>query len=175
MTSWKKASPQPSRSAYSRAVDDLQSLGLTLPPKPKVHPDDNGIPLLPDDLGELSDDELMDIFNRMTQWCNFVATQLVKVEIQEDDIDARLRVMESSYVVANVPVGERGLQRAQRELHTDTEIIAMRDVQLQRRALRKMTATLFANTERSITLISRELSRRIGMAVPQGRLAWQRP
>lgn len=140
-----------------------------------MHRDDNGIPLLPDDLGDLNDAALMDLFNRMTTWCNYMAMQLTLFEVREDDAEAILKVVESKYVVANTTAGERGLQRALRERDLDDEVIKSRDKVRALHTRVKMTRTLFENTERSIALVSRELSRRIGLAPMQGRQAKYNP
>lgn len=175
MTWTKKTQSQPSRSEFGHAVDELAALGLTLPPKPAASGEDAGIPLLPDDLGDLSPEGLMDLFNRLTQWAGYIAVQLVKLEVQEDDLEARLKVQESMYIVTNVERGAAGLQRAQRERDVDEEIIKLREAVRLRHVRVKLTRTLFDNTERSAALLSRELSRRIGSAPAQGRLSWMKP
>lgn len=130
--------------------------------------------MLPDDLGELSDEALMDLFNKLTQWCGYIATNVTMLEVQEDDLQAQLKVAESMFIVRNVPAGAQGIQRAQRERDIDDGVVRLRNEVLYSHAKVKLTTTLFENTERSIALISRELSRRIGLAPAQGRTAWQR-
>lgn len=50
--------------------------------------------------------------------------------------------------------------KAQRD--TDPEVTARREEHLRRYAVRKLTAMLFSNAERDASVVSRELSRRIG-------------
>lgn len=145
-----------------------------LPPKPRLRRGEESMPLLPDDLGELSDDALMELFNKLTQWCGYIATNVTMLEVAEDDAQARLKMSESMFIVRNVGPGEPGIMRAQRERDLDPEVMRLRNEVLYCHAKVKITSTLFENTERSIALISRELSRRIGLAPAQGRTAWQR-
>jgi hypothetical protein len=84
-------------------------------------------------------------------------------------------VAEAKYIVLNVGKGEAGIQRANKERDIDTEVIGLREKVLQAKALRKMLITVFTNIDRSMFVVSRDLSRRIGLAKPQGRQQWTAP
>jgi hypothetical protein len=44
--------------------------------KPHYHPS------LPGDLGEITDDQLMDLFNQFTQWANYTSVVLAGAEVE---------------------------------------------------------------------------------------------
>ena len=110
----------------------------------------------------------MGLFNQLTQWANYIAVRLAKAEVDEDDAEAALKVAESKYMIKNTERGDKvTVVRAERD--TDPEVQALSFEVLRCKAFRKMTATLFSNTERSTFLLSRELSRRTGLAPALGR------
>lgn len=153
---------------YSLAVEEFERWGLTQAVKPE-----DDFPQLPHDLGDLSDAMLMELFNEFTQWANYIAVRLTKAEIDEDDAEAQLKVAEAKYMVVNTGRGEKvTVVRAER--YTDPEVAVLSKEQLRCKAFRKMTATLMANTERSTFLLSRELSKRTGLAPANGRTQWTR-
>lgn len=170
-----KTSPKPSPSVYGAALREMRAFGFDAPVKPQVREGEVGVPLLPDDLGDLSDRELMTLFNMLTQWSNYAAFLVTRAEVQEDDAEAKLKVMEAKYIVSNTERGERGIQRAGKERDVDPQVIEQRDEVLRAKALRKMMQTMFGNTERSTALASRELTRRVGLGSPQRTRSWTAP
>jgi hypothetical protein len=166
---WVKSASK-TRSAYGVALDELRGFGFDAPGKPV-----NPVPLLPEDLGDLSDRILMQMFNELTQWANYAAFLVTRAEVKEEEAEASLRVAEAKYIVLNVGKGEAGIQRANKERDIDTEVIGLREKVLQAKALRKMLITVFTNIDRSMFVVSRDLSRRIGLAKPQGRQQWTAP
>lgn len=148
---------------YSHARAEYVALGFTFPHKP-----DNEVPFLPDDLGDLSDDGLMELFGQLTQWANYASVQVTKADIEEDEAAAALKVAEAKYMVLNTETGDKvTVVRAEREV--DPEVRELAEVLARKTALRKMLATLLGNIERSTNTTSRELTRRVGLAGPSGR------
>lgn len=125
------------------------------------------IPSLPDDLGDLSDSTLMTLFTQLTQWANYANVQVAKADIEEDEAEAALAVESAKYVIRSMSEEKITMARLLRD--ADTEIAELSAKVRQAKAFRKMVTTLFNNTERSANLVSRELSRRIGLAPGQGR------
>lgn len=162
---FKRVVEEPSRSAYSRASDEFRHRGMSYPDEPEFE-----IPRLPYDLGDQADSELMILFNEFTIWTNFIAVQVTKAAVEEDDAEADLDVEEAKFIILNVEPGQVGIQRANKERRVDATVNVLRNRVLEKKALRKMTETLFNNMERSTFAVSRELSRRIGMAPAQGRM-----
>lgn len=147
------------RKAAEEAEAALLKKGLYLPSKPAVE-----IPQLPTEgLAELSDDHLMDLFSLLTRWADFLAGQVALAEIDERAQDAVVETAEATAMLADWG-GKRDdkvtIARATRTL--DADVQEMRQEQATRYAYRKLTQVLFGNVERDATLVSRELSRRIG-------------
>lgn len=128
------------------------------------------MPVLSQDIGELADSTLMQLFQAFTEWTNYIATHVTKAEVDEDDAEQQLREAVSRFTVINVPRGERGVQRAAKERDLDPEIQTLDFEVRKRKAFRKMLATRMQNLERSTALISRELTRRTSMFTPQNRV-----
>lgn len=135
---------------------------------PRRPQSDEGVPSLPPDLGDLSDGELMSLFNKLTGWMNYIAMQVTKAEVDEDEAEAKLKTLSAKYMVKNTDKGDKvTIVRAERD--TDPEVVAAEQEVIRRKALRKMVSTLMQNTERSNFLVSRELTRRTSLAGPTGR------
>lgn len=127
-----------------------------------------GVPSLPLDLGDLSDHSLMTLFNELTAWSNYIAMQVAKAEVDEDEAEARLKTLSAKYMVKNTDKGDKvTIVRAERD--TDPDVVEAEQEVIRRKALRKMVSTLMQNTERSTFAVSRELTRRVGLAGPSGR------
>lgn len=124
------------------------------------------MPYLSEDLGDVSDRLLMDLYQKYTEWTNYMAVHVTKAEVDEDDAEAALREAESTFTLRIVEPGKPGIQRAIKQRDLDPEIRELSFEVRKRKALRKMLQTRMQNNERSIQLISRELSRRIGLAGP---------
>lgn len=146
-------------SAYSNAVDVLHERSMWVDGEPMWER-----PRLPEDLGDLEDGALMELFTAFTEWTNYVAAQVTKAAIDEDDSEADLEIAEAEFMVTNTERGAAGIQRVTRERKANKEINILNARVLEKKALRKLTETLFNNLERSSFLVSRELSRRIGFA-----------
>lgn len=153
------------QSAYSRAGEEFNARGMFEEDQPETE-----MPRLPWDLGDLSDKTLMDLFNEFTIWQGYVGFQVAKAEIEEDEVESQLSFEESKYIVLNTPADGKGVVRAAKERRITPEVNRLRALVLETKALRKMTETLYANMERATFVLSRELSRRIGLAPAQGRL-----
>lgn len=138
---------------------------MVLPTRPELE-----MPHLSGDIGDLSDGALMKLYNEHVQWANFMAVQVAKADIEEDDAEAALTTASAKYMILNAPTGRDDkvtIIRAQRD--ADPEVVALSQKVREAKAFRKMVTTIFTNLERSTAAISRELSRRIGLAPAQGR------
>lgn len=110
----------------------------------------------------------MTLFNELTAWSNYIAWQVSKAEIDEDEAEAKLKVLSAKYMVRNTDKGDKvTVVRAERD--TDPDVQEAETMVIRRKALRKMVSTLMQNTERSTFVVSRELTRRVGLAGPSGR------
>lgn len=150
--------------ASELATDFVYEVGLQLPDRPG----DDEFPELPDDLTDLTDNDLMLLFRRHVSWHNYAASQLAMLEVDEEELSARTREEEAvAYLEkfddtmahgfpSRAPIGN--LIKAERD--ADDEVVLKRDRQRVVYAKRKLVGSIVTSLERSISLISRELTRR---------------
>jgi hypothetical protein len=119
------------------------------------------IPDLPVELTSMSDDLLMELFSRYTAWQNYAAVEMSNAEVGEATAEANTRFVEAQAMVRGW--GEKDkVTVAKAEMSSDPDVAKARDAALGAYARRKMTQVIYANCERCVFVISRELSRRIG-------------
>jgi cell division ATPase FtsA len=109
----------------------------------------------------MSDDLLMELFARFTAWQNYAAVEMSNAEVGEATADAYVRFVEAQAMVKGWGVKDK-VTVAKAEMTNDPEVTEARDRALGAYARRKMTQVIYANCERCVFVISRELSRRIG-------------
>jgi hypothetical protein len=134
---------------------------FSLPSRPSDSP-----PTLPDNLDDLHDSDLMDVYTQFMSWVSFAKGQLVKAEIDEDREANKCRVTEARVLIEQWGADAKGdrvtIAKARRDV--DDRVINQQDVYQTSRAYRKLVEALFESCERGAQLLSRELSRRIGLS-----------
>jgi cell division ATPase FtsA len=110
----------------------------------------------------MSDDLLMELFARYTAWQNYAAVEMSNSEVAEASAEANVRFTEAQAMVKGWGGSKDKVTVAKAEMTNDTEVVEARDKLLGAYARRKMTQVIYANCERCVFVISRELSRRIG-------------
>lgn len=156
----------------SGGIDDHMSKFLrksfSLPDKPSDY-----MPTLPDDLDELTDSGLMALYSRFMAWVSYTKGELVSAEIAEDRAMHNLKVTEAHAIIVQTSDKVKGdtvtLAKARRDV--DPAVLMAQDKYLEARAYRKLTEVLFEGCERGAQVLSRELSRRIGLAPKENRQA----
>jgi hypothetical protein len=156
-----KRSLQRSPAASSVAERDLERIGLVLP----EHPGTELPPTMPEDLTDIDDRHLMDLFAGFTAWSNYASTQLSKAEIDEAEAKSSVDFQEARAAI-DAWEEETGTKRTV----TITKARRLVEVEVQEAleehrklyARRKLVGAMFDVMERNIFLISRELSRRSG-------------
>lgn len=123
---------------------------------------DGEIPDLPVELTTMSDDLLMELFSRYTAWMNYAAVEMSNAEVGEATAEASVRFVEAQAMVKGWGGSKDKVTVAKAEMTNDPEVTAARDALLGAYARRKLTQVIYANCERCVFVISRELSRRIG-------------
>lgn len=152
--------------SFSKAKAQYAADGFSLPHKPN----EDGVPYVDsDDLTSDSDDRLMTLMAELTAWANYAATKVAHAEIEEEDAEAALRFAQAKYYIEGTERGEK-VTRVRAERDSDPEVIKLSDELRAKKASRKLVTTLLANIERSTFLVSRELTRRVGLAPAQGRV-----
>jgi cell division ATPase FtsA len=103
----------------------------------------------------------MELFSRYTAWQNYAAVEMSNAEVGEATAEASVRFTEAQAMIRGW--GEKDkVTVAKAEMTNDPEVTKARDAALGAYARRKMTQVIYANCERCVFVISRELSRRIG-------------
>ena len=128
------------------------------------------IPTIHDLLDELSDSRLMSLYNEFMAWVSYAKADYVQAEIAEERAENDMRVTESFTLIGQWNDKTKGdtvtLAKAKRDV--DTSVISARSNYSEARAYRKLVESVFERCERGAQVLSRELSRRIGLA-PQER------
>lgn len=110
-------------------------------------------------------------------WVSYTKAELVKAEIVEDRKAHVLKVTEAKAIIDQTVEKVKGdtvtLAKARRDL--DPYVLEAQDEYLEARAFRKLTDTVFERCERSAQVLSRELSRRIGLSPKDSRQARYNP
>lgn len=129
-----------------------------------VRPSDN-TPELPTHLDDLDDSYLMDLYSEYMSWVSYLKGQVVQAEIEEDRNSNLCRVLEAKVLIEQWGADAKGdrvtIAKARRD--TDSRVLEQQDKYQTSRAYRKLVETLFESCERGAQLLSRELSRRIGL------------
>jgi len=135
------------------------------------------IPIIPENLDELSDNRLMSLYNEFMAWVSYAKSDYVQAEIAEDRTAHNLKITEARTMIDQWSEKTKGdtvtLAKARRDI--DPDVVAMQEAHLQARAYRKLVESVFERCERGAQVLSRELSRRIGLAPKERRQAQYLP
>lgn len=117
------------------------------------------IPQMPLYVGDMTDDDLMELFNTFTAWADFLAVETVKGSAVEERFEDRLTELKAEYILmgANTVMG-----RAEADIAPD-----VRDLRRRLRVtknVRKLLEAKFTNCDRNAKALSRELTRRTTIA-----------
>ena len=115
----------------------------------------------------VSDDRLMSMFSEMVSWSNFAATILAQAEIEETKAEAEVKYQEAVQFV-KAPINTK-VTDVRAQMHMVPEVGEARVRAMEAYATRKMESVMYNNCERVVALISRELSRRIGVGPTERR------
>lgn len=130
---------------------------------------DYDLPDIPTNISDITDDTLMGLFVQFTGWQNYAATQFAEAEVEEERTERQVRFLEATGMVRafgpKVKVTE-----VRAEIAVDPEVVKAKTAALNAYAKRKLTKVIYDNCERSVFVVSRELSRRIGQAGSERRV-----
>jgi hypothetical protein len=138
-----------------KAVRRLERDDLYLPPKPE-----GDAPELPADPTELDDSELMSLFARTTAWVEYTGSRLAAAEVDEKSCVDTLEAHKALSAVRNA--GQKTVTQAKAKAYEDPEYIEAQEAKTAAYAYRKMVQALHSSAELRNTLLSRELTRRVG-------------
>lgn len=125
---------------------------------------DDGIPEVPENLTEVSDAVLMELFSAYVAWQNFIDQQAVEIEIAETRAQSRKDIAVARTVIAS---DEKTVTR--QRAHATIEVEQANEDWLVAKTNRKAIGIQKDALDRLTNLVSRELSRRIGRGPTQRR------
>lgn len=129
-------------------------------------PDDKpgtGRPAVPADVSRLTDEELMGLFSALTQWLSYVGGKAAQYAVEEKAAQQALDIEEARFLVNNWGSQDKvTVARAQRD--ADPKVIEMKEHLLGVYTTRKIAESTLRGLEASVSLVSRELTRRTGNA-----------
>lgn len=137
------------------ALDLLRSQGLKVHDKPPYD-----IPVIPTDLTETADEDLMVLFSKLTAYADFISVQVSCAQVDERSLEKRLSSMESIKMLTSGGKSENRVTFARAQVATDPEVIEVKDDIERAYAYRKLIESMASNIERDAALVSRELTRR---------------
>lgn len=108
----------------------------------------------------------MNLYAEFMAWAVFAKSELVSAEIAEEKAAHSLRVSEATGLINQWGSDAKGdrvtIAKARRDV--DPLVIQKQEDCLAKKAYRKLVESTFDRCERSAQVLSRELSRRIGMS-----------
>lgn len=123
------------------------------------------VPDLPKHLDDLGDDDLMDLYTEFMSWVSYAKAEMVHAEIDEEREANFLRILEAKVLIEQWGAEAKGdrvtIAKARRDI--DSRVVSQQDAHRQARAYRKLVEAMFDRCDRGAQLLSRELSRRIGL------------
>jgi hypothetical protein len=138
-----------------RATRRLEREDLYLPPRPE-----GDVPELPEDPTELSDGALMSLFTRMSSWVEYTGGRLAAAEVDEKSCADTLERHKALSAVKNA--SEKTVTAAKARAFEDPEYVKAQEDKQTAFAYRRMLQTIYDSADRRATLLSRELTRRVG-------------
>lgn len=136
-----------------KTVSMLEAQGLKLPGKPSSQ-----MPELPSDATDLGDAELMSLYSEFVAWGEYAESQSAAAAVDEKEAERRL----ASAIAREIA---RGLDEGKKitEARADAKAVtgAYEEEVLSAEAYRKVVESVSSACDKSASLLSRELSRRL--------------
>jgi hypothetical protein len=131
---------------------------LALPPEPPYP-----LPKLPLRLSDLGDDDLMKLFVALTRWTDYLAGCVALAAVDERSAESVLQRAEATVLLRDWGGGKDDrvtIAKAQRS--QDAEVQKWQGEYDVAHAYRKLVDVMFTSAERDASVVSRELTRRVG-------------
>jgi hypothetical protein len=136
----------------------LKGEGLSLPRRPVYD-----TPRLPLDITDLPDDSIMRLLVKFTRYQDHIAGKVYEAEIDEHSVETMLEVAKAHYITGNwTGASSDRVAIAKAEAVIDKDVRALDDELATCRANRKAYTILLDALARDASVVSREISRRIG-------------
>lgn len=135
---------------------------IEMPERPST-----AIPRLPSDPTELDDSRLMTLFTALTEWGAYQGAMLAVAEVEEANAEAEVTRQEKLAQAKNS--GAKNVTTIKSMVYTDPDFAAAKEAHFSARANAKILRGIYEATEKKGTLLSRELTRRVGREAREGR------
>lgn len=137
-------------------LDTLDNQGLGLDREVELER-----PVLPVDITDISDEELMLLYTHFSSYSDFVNTQLACAVVDEKEAERRMDYAESERLLHHQTVNPKATVTVIKALvDGDAALADVRQEYLNKYSYRKVLETMASNCERSTAVCSRELTRR---------------
>lgn len=137
-------------------IDNLQLQGFQFQTKMELV-----LPEVPADITELDDEELMQLFGRLTSYANFLSVQFACAVVDEKNADQELDLAESKNYISSYEANKKETVTIMKaRMASDPTVINLREAVSAKYAYRKLIEVMVNNIDRSTQLVSRELTRR---------------
>lgn len=120
---------------------------------------DEAMPVVPDDITEMYDHELLNMMTLLTRWAEHLGVQLAMAEVDERWAEAAMdKARALALLGEDVP---KDVTRAKAKAYESEDYVKAEEDYHERMAYRKLVGVLYTNAERWSALLSRELTRRV--------------
>lgn len=137
----------------SAALSLLSEQGFDLPEQPEQR-----APVLPLNLTEIEDSELMETFAKMTAWCDYAMAQVGLASITERDAEHSLEMAEAAFW-KKMPKSS-AVTSIRETMPSDPAVADARSRLIEVYAYKRVISDVAARFERDAAALSRELTRR---------------
>lgn len=117
---------------------------------------------LPDDITDISSEQLGNLFTRLTAWTDYIASQVAMAQLEERAALRKKDLTENTMLIKRMGAQAKGerITAIKAEVSIHPEIIALDNDYEEKYAYRKLVEMLLNNHERDLSLVSREITRR---------------
>ena len=117
---------------------------------------------LPDDITDVSSEELGKLMTRLTAWTDFISSQMTVAALEERALLKKKEFTENTMLMRRMGAQVKGerVTAVKAEISVHPDVVALENEYEEKYAYRKLTEMLFNNHERDIQLVSREITRR---------------
>jgi hypothetical protein len=117
---------------------------------------------LPEDITNVSSEELGELFTRITAWTDYISSQLVMAQLEERNSLRKKDMLENTLLIKRMGAHTKGerVTTVKAEIAVHPDVVSLDDDYEQKYAYRKLVEMLLNNHERDLQLVSREITRR---------------
>ena len=117
---------------------------------------------LPNDITDISSEDLGELFTRLTSWTDYIASQLTMAVLEERAALKKKDYLENTMLVSRMGAQVKGerITLIKAQIAVDERVQELDNDYEEKYAYRKLVEMLLTNHERDLSLVSREITRR---------------